>query len=143
MSGFVLASSGDSALAAVIVTSILALAIGSTFWSFRRGEQRLAAWAEANSLRLLRSEFRWFAKGPYFWRSSKHQTVYRITVADDFGNIREGWARCGGWFFGLFTDHVDVRWDQEQASPLQPRGFPVVMPTARQATDESRRPDQH
>jgi hypothetical protein len=27
------------------------------------------------------------------------------------GNLRDGWVSCGGWFLGLFSDHVEARWD--------------------------------
>src|SRR5262249_36093276 len=50
-------------------------------------------------------------KGPFFWTSTKAQTVYYVFVEDSDGNKRSGWVRCGSCWFGLLSDNVEVRWD--------------------------------
>jgi hypothetical protein len=92
------------ALLAVIV--VLSLA-----WHFGRSSSLLHQWAAENGYRILRQEYRTLFKGPFFWTSSKGQTVYYVVVEDEDGNERRGWVRCGGWWFGLLSNHVDVRWD--------------------------------
>lgn len=114
------------------VFGAVALTVGFLSWSLRRGRTLLARWAAANGFTLVQTEWRWIAKGPYFWRSSNNQMVYRIAVSDAGGTVRRGWARCGGWVWGLLTDQVDVRWDE---APRQPRGFPVVMPRKPETMD--------
>jgi hypothetical protein len=32
-------------------------------------------------------------------------------VRDKAGHVRSGWVRCGGWFAGLFSDKITVRWE--------------------------------
>lgn len=114
----------------LLVVAVVAVGVAFLAWTFRRGDAMLDRWAAENNFRLLESEYRWFAKGPFFWRSSKGQTVYRIAVEDQAGEVHRGWARCGGWFLGLWTDQVDVRWD-EQPPARQPPGFPVILPSDR------------
>jgi len=110
----------------LILLIFVPIAIAGLIWHFSRSANVLDQWARENGLRLLEREYRWFVKGPFFWTSSKNQTVYRITVQDAAGNLWRGWARCGGWFLGLWSSKVDVRWDEP---PRHTPGFPVVMPT--------------
>jgi hypothetical protein len=108
------ASSGDGGLVCVVFALFAAFAIGSFVWTFSRSGSMLQRWAEENGYTLISSEYRWLARGPYWWRTNKGQTVYRIEVRDANGNHRSGWARCGGWFFGLLSDVVDVKWDDQR-----------------------------
>jgi hypothetical protein len=34
-----------------------------------------------------------------------------VTVKDHRGRVRRAWVRCGGWFLGMMSDHMDVEWD--------------------------------
>ncbi len=97
----------------VIVFIVIVLAIVSMSWTFARSSSILETWARENGYRLLSSEYRWLSKGPYFFRTSKGQTVYRVSVQDAQGRTRSGFVRCGSWIFGLLSDKVDVRWDDE------------------------------
>jgi hypothetical protein len=94
------------ALAAVAVIVVLGL-----MWHFGRSNSLLQQWAADNEYRILRQEYRTFFKGPFFWSSTKGQTVYYVVVEDSEGNKRRGWVRCGGWWFGLLSNNVEVRWD--------------------------------
>ena len=95
-------------IAAVVL--ILAVVILSIVWQFQRSNSLLQQWAEHNGYRIISQEYRSFFKGPFFW-SSKGQTVYYVVVKDSDGNMRRGWVRCGGWFLGLMSNNVEVRWD--------------------------------
>jgi hypothetical protein len=93
------------------VVALLGVVVLAIVWHYRRAASLLRQWAERNGYRLVSSEYRLFVRGPFFWTTSKGQVVYRVTVQDAQGNTRSGWVRCGGWFLGLFSDHVEARWD--------------------------------
>ncbi len=96
---------------------ILGLMAASTFiglmlwWHFSRSASILDQWADKSGYRIVSGEYRHLLKGPFFWTSSRGQTVYYVTVEDEQGNQRHGWVRCGSWLFGLLSDNVEVRWD--------------------------------
>jgi hypothetical protein len=114
----------DSAGAIFLVLLIVILVVASVGWRFSRSRALLHEWADEHGFRLIDYEYRWLVRGPFFWTTSKSQTVYRVTVEDGRGSIRKGWVRCGTWLAGLWSRQVDVRWDDV---PHQP-GFEVVMP---------------
>jgi hypothetical protein len=106
----------------MFVLLIVVVAAGSIAWHFGRSRSLLRGWAERNGFRLLHFEYRHLFRGPFFWTTSKGQTVYRVTVEDRAGHVRHGWVRCGGWWFGLMTDHVEARWDEPgpAVKPVKP-----------------------
>jgi hypothetical protein len=89
------------------------LMVVSMIWHFSRSRSVLEQWAEANGYEILHSEFRNLFRGPFFWTSSKGQTVYYVRVRDRDGQERSGWVRCGGFWAGLFSDKAEVRWEDE------------------------------
>jgi hypothetical protein len=91
------------ALAVVVLVSLLL--------HFKRSNVILQKWAEEHGYRILVQEYRSWRRGPFFWSSSKQQTVYYVVVEDPQGCRRSGYVRCGGWFLGLWSDAVEVRWD--------------------------------
>lgn len=91
--------------------AVAALVLLAFIWHFGRSKSLLEQWAAQIGYRLIRQEYRNLFKGPFFWTSTKGQTVYYVTVEDAAGNRRSGWVRCGGWWLGLLSDHVDVHWD--------------------------------
>jgi hypothetical protein len=93
-----------------IALLVVVVVLGLT-WHYGRSSSLLHQWAERNGYRVVRQQYRNFFRGPFFWTTTKGQTVYYVTVEDDAGNRRSGWVRCGGWLFGLLSDHVEVRWD--------------------------------
>lgn len=117
----------DNVGAVLLVFVVVAVGVASIVWHFWRSRSILQGWADENGFRLIESRYRWIARGPFFWTTSKSQAVYRITVEDAQGQRRTGWARCGTWLGGLWSRRVDVRWDDV---PHQ-RGFDVVMSDTR------------
>ncbi len=95
----------------LFIIPIMTLVGYAIVWTFRRSRQMLTDWAARNEIELLDAQFRWLWRGPFFWSSSKNQTIYRITVMDADGRTRTGWAKCGSFWLGLFRDQVEVRWD--------------------------------
>jgi hypothetical protein len=89
----------------------IAVAVLSLIWHFGRSDSILQKWAQQKGFHLVKQQYCWFFTGPFFWTSSRGQTVYFVTVVDEAGNQRNAWVRCGGWFLGLLSDHVDVAWD--------------------------------
>ncbi len=94
------------------------LAVGTIFylalrWHFARAAAILERWAEAGGFVLLEKRYCHFFKGPFFLRTTEHQAVYRVTVRDKAGRVSSGWVACGSWWFGLYSDQAQVRWDVE------------------------------
>jgi hypothetical protein len=104
----------DSSAGLAALVFMLFLAAVSIAWHFRKSRRVLERWAEQNGYRIVDAEYRHFFKGPFFWTSSKGQTVYRVTV-EMKGGVRSGWVRCGSWWFGLMSDKAEVRWDEPPA----------------------------
>ncbi len=95
----------------LFIALFVVFAVVAMLWHFGRSSSLLQQWADENGYRVIDKEYRTFFRGPFFWTTSKGQTVYYVTVEDDEGRIRRGWVRCGGWFLGLMSDNVEVRWD--------------------------------
>ncbi len=100
----------------LLIPVFVALVVLSLTWHFGRSQSLLDMWAAENGYHIIRKEYRNFFRGPFYWTTSKGQTVYYVTVQDKAGRRRSGWVRCGGWWLGLLTDYVEVRWDE--ASPM-------------------------
>jgi hypothetical protein len=96
----------------LLLVCLAVFAIVMVLWHYSRSRQVLENWASENDFTIVSSEYRNFLKGPFFWTSSRGQTVYYVTVRTPDGQTRNGWVRCGGWFFGLLTDKAEVRWDE-------------------------------
>lgn len=94
------------------VLLLVIFAIFMVGWHFSRSNSLLHQWAERNGYRVVHQEYRNFFRGPFFWTTTRNQTVYYVTVEDAHGHRRKGWVRCGGWFLGLLSDNVDVAWDE-------------------------------
>ena len=94
---------------------IVAIAGGAAFLMKSRSDKLLAQWAEKRHYRLLEASYRpIIAKGP-FWYASRGQTVFRIVVEDELGQVRKGWVRLGHWLGGLASDEITVEWDIKPA----------------------------
>ena len=95
-------------LLVLLGVGLAALAIA---WHFSRSQSLLGRWAQDNGYRIVEQSYRTFLKGPFFWTTSRGQTVYHVTVEDAQDHRRSGWVRCGGWVLGLWSDKFEVRWD--------------------------------
>ena len=95
----------------LMILLVAIVAIGSMAWHFSRSRSILEQWAAEQGFEIVHREYRSFRRGPFFWTTSKGQTVYYVTVRDSTGNQRSGWVRCGGWFLGLMADKAEVRWE--------------------------------
>jgi hypothetical protein len=93
------------------VLAVIVIMVSSMIWRGSRSESMLQKWARENGFTLLSEERRTFFKGPFFWTSGKGQMVFYVAVRDAAGHIRHAWIRCGGYFLGMISDHMDVEWD--------------------------------
>ncbi len=91
----------------------LLILIGTVWWTSTRSQTLLADWAREHGYDLIESHAPLLNKGPFFWTSSRGQTVYRFTILDAQNRRRSGWARCGSWMWGLMSPQIEVRWDDE------------------------------
>lgn len=101
----------DDLFAVLLVLSFVIVAVFAVVWHYSRGSSLLEQWARRNGYRILSQDYCHFFKGPFFWTSTKDQVVYYVTVEDEEGRQRNGWVRCGGYFLGLLSDNVEVRWE--------------------------------
>lgn len=99
------------ALAVMGFLALVLLIIWAWVWHFRRSTELLHRWAQRNGYTLLASERRYLRLGPYWWRKSKGQEVFRVAVSDQAGQERSGYVRVGGWWWGMCSDRTDARWD--------------------------------
>ena len=86
-------------------------AILSVRWRITRASRLLRDWAARNDLEILQSDYCHFFTGPYFWSSGKGQAVFKVTVLDSAGQRRQGYVRVGGFFLGMWSDHIDSELD--------------------------------
>ena len=100
---------GSGLLALLVLLVIVPLIL---YLYVRRSQGLLTEWARSNSLEIIEAQYRAFRKGPFVW-SARGQTVYRVRVLEKGGLEREGWVRCGSFWGGVMTDHVEVRWDED------------------------------
>ncbi len=100
----------------LVVPLVLVAMLLAFRWHFARSSSILRRWADENGYEILEKSYRHFFRGPFFFRTTKEQTVYRVTVRDKAGNVRTGWVACGSWWLGLWSNQARVRWDE----PPQP-----------------------
>jgi hypothetical protein len=78
---------------------------------FGRSSSLLQQWVAQNGHRVVRQEYRTFFRGPFFWTTTKGQTVYYVAVEDPTGKQRAGWELVV-W---PWSNSVEVRWDERRA----------------------------
>lgn len=104
----------DSSAHLPVTVVMLLLFVMMLIWHSRRSRRLLERWAERNGYRIIDADYRNVFRGPFFWTMGRGQTVYRVTVEVQ-GGLRRGWVRCGSRRLGLFSDQVEVRWDETPA----------------------------
>jgi hypothetical protein len=95
----------------IFMTLGIIVAAAVVWWNYRRSNEILTRWAAQNGFRILQADMRYLMKGPFTWSAGKGQRVFHVEVMDNQGVRRTGWVRCGSWWWGLFSDQVEVRWD--------------------------------
>jgi len=90
----------------VILAAVFA---GHVAW----GRRRLNQWAVEQRLRILGSRYCFVNIGPFSqFGTSAGQAIFRIEAQDAAGHVKTGYARTGGFIFGLLRRRVEVKWDE-------------------------------
>ncbi len=99
---------------------LIVVVLGFAFWGWtmRKSKRMVEDWARQQGLYIVSSEFRWWRRGPFFWKSSRNQTVLYVTVRMPDGSPRSAFIRCGSWWWGLLGDQMEVKW-LDEGSPLK------------------------
>ncbi|MCU0491544.1 MAG: hypothetical protein MUD01_08150 [Chloroflexaceae bacterium] len=101
----------DSSFLYLFILIMVGVAVLSIYWTYSRSSSMLEEWAAANNLTILSSERRYMRRGPFFWSTSRGQEVFYVRLRDSSGMQRAAYVRVGGWFLGLMSDNVEVRWE--------------------------------
>jgi len=96
---------------------LLALAALAGFWHLWRIKRVVHRWARRKGVELLTIDYDDPPRDHAWYRyarsnSGSPRTVVRISVRLANGQIRHGWALCGGDVFGLWRNKVEIDWDQ-------------------------------
>jgi hypothetical protein len=90
---------------------ILVIAYLSWQWESNRSQKLIEQWTSEHGYELISANRSYWKIGTPFWATSKSQRVYRLVARDQQGNVYSGYALCGGRFMGLWSDRVEVKWD--------------------------------
>ena len=91
------------------VLIFFALVVAVNYWW---ATLRLKDWAERSGYVLQQYRLQLWNIGPFsYFGKSGGQWIFRLTAIDASGVRRIGYARVGGFFFGLLRRRVEVRWD--------------------------------
>jgi len=101
----------ESLLAPIALTFVTALVMAAIWWQDTRAANMLERWCRHTGFELLSRRNCWLWKGPYFTSFLNGQWVYRITIRNRAGRVKNGYVRCGSHLLGVLADEVDVRWD--------------------------------
>jgi hypothetical protein len=104
--------SHEFAFGATYLVGMAILLFFSYRWYFRRANAYLKKWAEQSGYRIVDCSHRLFFRGPFYCTSQGGQAVFRVRVEDREGRQKDGWVRFGSWWRGLWSDRVDVLWDE-------------------------------
>lgn len=96
-------------ITAVLIFGVLAITLG--FAARQRQHQLVNLWMEEHGFELIECHRRLFWNGPFTFRTSKSQAVFRVKARDKSGVTQSGHVRVGGYFLGILSDQVTVVWD--------------------------------
>ena len=84
-------------------------AMGYLIWYFSIARNMLENWAGENGYQIIEHKFsNWAESGFPMSRSS---VIYHVKVVDGGGNEKKGWVRCGCPPWGVFTNEIQVKWE--------------------------------
>ncbi|MEO8604264.1 MAG: hypothetical protein ABI629_16935 [bacterium] len=95
----------------LVAIAVIGLSVVFDRHRAQRAQAILADWMRENGWQLVSSTRRWLPPWSLLFRVSRYQLVFRVEAHDAQGRRSTGFAVCGGWWLGLFTERVDVRWD--------------------------------
>lgn len=87
----------------------LAVIVFHVVWA----KYRIKQWALRNSYKIIECKICLVNLGPFsYFGTSGGQSVFKIEVVSFEGKTKTGYARAGGFFFGLLRDRMEVKWDK-------------------------------
>lgn len=94
----------------ILITPILLLIIViHVAWA----KVRINQWATRNKFKMIKCKLCLVDIGPFsYFGTSGGQSIFKIEVMNEQGEIRKGYARAGGFFFGLLRKRVEVKWNK-------------------------------
>lgn len=96
----------DAIQVLLILFAVIALHIT---WAKRRIRQ----WAIRKNFKIIKCKICLINLGPFsYFGTSGGQSVFKIEAVSFDGKTRTGYARAGGFFFGLLRERVEVKWDK-------------------------------
>jgi hypothetical protein len=87
----------------------MAIFIRISYLLHTKARRLINEWAERNNVKILKLKVRRFRKGPFFLTSSQEQVVYYATI-EDKGQIRNAYIRCGGYWSGMASNRIEVKY---------------------------------
>ena len=74
---------------------------------------RIKQWAARNDFVITKCRLCLTNIGPFsYFGTSGGQSVFKIEAVNTEGKVKTGYARAGGFFFGLLRKRVEVKWDR-------------------------------
>ncbi|MDH3979467.1 MAG: hypothetical protein OEU91_03030 [Gammaproteobacteria bacterium] len=75
---------------------------------------RIKQWALRNDYVINKCKICLTDIGPFsYFGTSGGQSVFKVEAVNSEGEIEKGYARAGGFFFGLLRKRVEVKWDRK------------------------------
>lgn len=101
----------------IIILTFFGAIAGAHVLEHRRAKAMLLGWAVRNTYEIVGAQRPLIKISPFGWTTSKGQVLFKVVVRKRIrdGVTRSGWVRCGGFWTGLWSDDVEVRWDDEPA----------------------------
>ncbi|KPJ90957.1 MAG: hypothetical protein AMJ53_12600 [Gammaproteobacteria bacterium SG8_11] len=76
-------------------------------------KHRINQWATRNDYKIIECKICLTNIGPFsYFGTSGGQSIFRIKAINGGGIVKKGYARAGGFFFGLLRKRVEVKWDK-------------------------------
>lgn len=101
----------------IIIAVVVGTIVGAHMLQHRRAKAMLFGWAVRNTYEIVEAKRPFIKISPFGWTTGKGQVLFKVTVRKRIrdGATRSGWVRCGGFWTGLWSDQVEVRWDDDPA----------------------------
>lgn len=75
----------------------------------------IAMWATKEDMQVIDIAYPFIKHGPYLWRATKMQRVFRVTVqATNHSHHQIVWLRIGHMFWGLNKPKIDVEYEMQK-----------------------------
>jgi hypothetical protein len=98
-------------LGTVALSLMTAFALFAVWWMNARAESVLERWCAHTGFDLIERRYCLISSGPYALAALTGQWVYRVTIRNRAGRVRQGYVCVGNAVLGVLAEEVAVRWD--------------------------------